>query len=52
MRRLLGTHRATVVEVVGLVAIALGIAFIWWPAAVIASGLALVVAAQGIGPGR
>tara|TARA_Y100000310_G_scaffold50965_2_gene47040 strand:- start:189 stop:347 length:159 start_codon:yes stop_codon:yes gene_type:complete len=52
MKRFLGTHRATVIEIVGLAAIAIGVAFVWWPVALIASGLALVILAQGIAPAR
>jgi len=48
MRSLLRFRSPTFIEIAGVVAITVGIGFIWWPAALIVGGFAAVLLAQGM----
>ena len=48
LRRLPWPSAAVVLELLGIVAIAGGVAVIWWPAGLIVGGLSAVLIAQGM----
>ena len=48
MRRLRELYRPTLLETFGIAALTVGVAFIYWPAALIVGGVAVVFLAQGM----